>query len=260
MSAATIGADVAVMARRGLTLMARSPSTLATSAGMPIILLTLMSISFGKMVMPTASLGQYVQYATPVFAVMGVMYGTLSTALATFEDRTSGFDDRLRVAPVPALAPVAGRIVADIVRNLLTVVLVTLVAVAMGLRFQSGIAGAVAYFLIPLAFGFGVAWMMVAIAMYADSAETIGALTNALLLMLTFFSTGFVARADLPGWAQPIASANPVSHVAAAMRGAVGGDGATGGWGTEVGITLAWAVGLTLVFGWIAVRGYRRPR
>ncbi|MBD0024110.1 multidrug ABC transporter permease [Gordonia pseudamarae] len=246
--------DVRVMTRRGLILMLRSPMTVAMAAIMPIILLTLMSVSFGKMVLPGASVGEYVQYAAPVFTVMGVVFGALSTAIATQQDRTSGFDDRLRVSPVSAVAPFAGRIFADAARNIGSVVVVTAVAVAMGFRFEAGLSGAVLYFVLPVIFGFGIAWMMVAIATYVDSAETAVSSTNALLLLLSFLSTGFVTLHDLPGWAQPIASANPISHVAQAMRGASSG----GDYAGDVVVTIVWAIGLTLVCGLLAVRGYRR--
>ncbi|GAB07609.1 multidrug ABC transporter permease [Gordonia amarae] len=248
--------DVQVMTRRGLTLMVRSPMTIAMAVFMPIILLTLMSVSFGKMVLPGASLAGYVQYAAPVFVVMGVTFGALGTAVATLEDRTSGFDDRLRVSPVSPVAPFAGRIFADALRNAGSVVVVMLVAVAMGFRWHNGFGGAVLYFVLPVVLGFGVAWMMVAIATYVDSVETAVSSTNALLLLLSFLSTGFVQLHDLPGWAQPIAAANPISHVAQAMRGAASG----GDYAGDVMATIAWAIGLTLVCGFLAVRGYsRRP-
>ena len=98
--------------------------------------------------------------------------------------------------------------------------------------------------MLPVIFGFGIAWMMVAIATYVDSAETAVSATNALLLLLTFLSTGFVKLHDLPGWAQPIAAANPISYVAQAMRGAASG----GDYSGEVVATIAWAIGLTLVY------------
>ena len=246
--------DVRVMTRRGLTLMVRSPMTVAMAAIMPIILLTLMSVSFGKMVLPGAGVAEYVQYAAPVFTVMGVTFGALSTAIATQQDRTSGFDDRLRVSPISPVAPFAGRILADAARNVGAVAVVSAVAVAMGLRWHNGVGGAVLYFVLPVIFGFGIAWMMVAIATYVDSAETAVSATNALLLLLTFLSTGFVKLHDLPGWAQPIAAANPISYVEQAMRGAASG----GDYSGEVVATIAWAIGLTLVCGLLAVRGYSR--
>lgn len=250
--------DIAVMTRRGLVLMARSPMTVASAAAMPTILLLLMSVSFGKMIMPMASLAEYVQYAAPVFATMGVLFGSLSTAMAAHQDRVSGFDDRLRTLPISPVAPLAGRIVADIARNALTVAVITVVAVAMGFRFQNGLLGAVVYFAVPLAVGFGIAWFMVTVAMSADSAESAVGALNAVLLLMTFFSTGFVKLDDLPGWAQPIASANPVSHIAAAMRSAT-----TAGepvFGFDAWVSVAWAVGLTVVFGFLGTKAYNRSR
>ncbi|GAB08311.1 putative multidrug ABC transporter permease protein [Gordonia araii NBRC 100433] len=250
--------DIAVMTRRGLVLMARSPMTVATAALMPTILLLLMSVSFGKMVMPLASLADYVQYSAPVFATMGVLFGSLSTAMAAHQDRTSGFDDRLRTLPMSPVAPLAGRIVADVARNAVTLAIITAVAFALGFRFENGFLGAVVYFALPLIVGFGVAWFMVAVAMMAESAESAVSSLNAVLLLMTFFSTGFVQREDLPGWAQPIAAANPISHIAGAMRSAT-----TAGepvFGSDAVVSLIWAVGLTLVFGVLATRAYRRAR
>ncbi|MFT4126884.1 MAG: ABC transporter permease [Gordonia sp. (in: high G+C Gram-positive bacteria)] len=248
--------DIGVMTRRGLLLMARSPMTVSTSAFMPIILMLLLSISFGKMIMPTASLAEYIQYAAPVFVTMGVIFGSLGTAVAAHQDRVSGFDDRLRTLPISPVAPLAGRIIADVVRNFATGVLVTLVALALGFRFQNGWGGVVVYIVIPLVVGFGVAWFMVAVAMLSSSAEAAVGALNAVLLLLTFFSTGLLRRTDLPGWAQPIAQANPVSHIAGAMRDATtaGADAV----GAHALISVLWAVGLTIVFGVVAVRAYRR--
>ncbi|MFT3898731.1 MAG: ABC transporter permease [Gordonia sp. (in: high G+C Gram-positive bacteria)] len=250
--------DIAVMTRRGLVLMGRSPMTVATAAITPTILLLLMSVSFGKMIMPGASLAEYVQYAAPVFATMGVLFGALSTALAAHQDRVSGFDDRLRTLPMSPVAPLAGRICADVVRNALTLAVITAVAMALGFRFENGVLGAVVYFAIPLAVGFGVAWAMVAVAMVAESAESAVGALNAVMLLMTFFSTGFVKLHDLPGWAQPIAQINPVSRIAGAMRSAT-----TAGepvFGADAWISLAWAVGLTAVFGVLATRAYNRGR
>ncbi|MEE3851325.1 ABC transporter permease [Gordonia sp. LSe1-13] len=250
--------DIAVMTRRGVTLMVRSPMTLSTSAFMPIILLLLLSVSFGSVVMPGAGVSDYVQFATPLFVTMGVAFGAISTAVAAQQDRISGFDDRLRTLPISPVAPLAGRIIADIGRNLVTLLLVTIVAIALGFRFDNGPAGVVIYIVLPLIFGFGIAWFMVFIAMIADSAESAASMLNAVMLVLSFLSTGMVPLEDLPGWAQPVASANPVSHVIGAMR-----DATTSGesvLGADAAITVVWSVGLTIVFGYLAVRAYRRAR
>lgn len=250
--------DIAVMTRRGVTLMVRSPMTMSTAAFMPIILLLLLSVSFGSVVMPGAGVADYVQFATPLFVTMGVAFGAISTAISAQQDRTSGFDDRLRTLPISPVAPLAGRIIADVGRNLVTLILVTADAVALGFRFHNGVLGAVVYVVTPLIFGFGLAWFMVAVAMIAESAESAASMLNAVMLVLSFLSVGMVPLEDLPGWAQPIASANPVSHAIGAMR-----DATTSGasvLGADAGITLVWSPGLTAMFGYVGVRAYRRSR
>ncbi|MDL9947955.1 ABC transporter permease [Gordonia sp. ABSL11-1] len=250
--------DIAAMTRRGVTLMFRSPMTLSTSAFMPIILLLLLSVSFGAVVMPAAGVSDYVQFATPLFVTMGVVFGSISTAIAAQQDRISGFDDRLRTLPISPVAPLAGRIIADVGRNLVTLLLVSVVAMAMGFRFDNGIVGVGVYVVLPLVFGFGVAWFMVAVAMVADSAESTASLLNAVLLVLSFLSTGMVPIDDLPGWAQPVASANPISHIVEAMRSATTSGASVVG--ADAIVTVAWSAGLTVVCGYLAVRAYRRAR
>lgn len=246
--------DTAVLAGRGLLLMTRSPATVAMTAMFPVILLVFLSVSFAKVVMPEGSYGDYVNYSVPLFAAMGITFATLSTANAAHADRVAGFDDRLRTLPMSPVAPLAGRIIADMVRNLATVAVVTIVGVALGFRFDNGTLGAVGYFAVPLIYGFGLAWLMVAVAMHAKSAEAANATLNALLVVLSFLSTGFVRLDDLPGWAQPIARVNPISHVVDAMRAFAHGGTA----GDNLWALGAWTVGLTALCGWLAVRRYAR--
>ena len=250
--------DIAVMARRGVTLMVRSPMTLSTAAFMPIVLLLLLSVSFGAVVLPGAGVSAYVQFATPLFVTMGVAFGAISTAIAAQQDRTSGFDDRVRTLPVSPVAPLAGRIIADVGRNLLTLLLVTIVAVALGFRFANGVVGVVVYVVLPLVFGIGISWFMVAVAMSAGSAESAASILNAVMLVLSFLSTGLVPLTDLPGWAQPIADANPVSHVIEAMRAATTAGASV--LGSDAVVTVAWSAGLSLACGYLAMRAYRRAR
>ncbi|MFT4286483.1 ABC transporter permease [Nocardioides sp.] len=242
--------DTLVLAGRQVRLMARSPQTLVLTAIFPLILLCLLSVSFATVVMPGAGYAAYVDYTVPLFATMGITFATLSTAIAAHADRTSGFDDRLHTLPISPLAPLAGRILADTIRNLATVLVVTVAGVALGFRFTEGLLGVAGYLLVPLVYGFGLAWLMVAVSMAAKSAEAAVSALNALLLVASFLSTGFVTHDDLPGWAQPIASANPVSHVIGAMRGLAHGGEVAG----DALSTLAWSLGLTVVCGLAAVR------
>ncbi|MFD6218452.1 ABC transporter permease, partial [Nocardia salmonicida] len=138
--------------------------------------------------------------------------------------------------------------------NLITLLVVIGVGYLLGFRFTGGALGVVGFLVLPLIFGTGVAWMMVAIAVHAKSGEAVGSALNAILLVASFLSTGFVPRQDLPSWIQPVAAANPVSSVVEAMRGLA----ASGPIAAPMWRALAWTVALTVVFATLAIRGYRR--
>ena len=127
----------------------------------------------------------------------------------------------------------------------------------MGFRFQNGLLGAVVYFAVPLAVGFGVAWFMVTVAMSADSASAVGSL-NAVLLLLTFFppvsSSSTICRAGpnrSPRRTRCPTSPRPCAATTTAGEPVFGFDA----W-----VSVAWAVGLTVVFGFLATKAYSRSR
>ncbi|WP_018656797.1 ABC transporter permease [Actinomadura flavalba] len=248
--------DSALLAGRALRLLWRDPAALYLSAFFPLILLLLMSVSFAEIVLPGRSYREYVDLSLPLFVAMGVVFAALNTARALHEDVHGGMDDRLRTLPVAGVAPLLGRIAADTVRNALTVAIVVVAGIALGFRFTTGPLHVVAFFAVPLLFGFGVAWFMCLLAVRVTSAETAGAALNALLLVLSFLSTGFVPGDDLASWARPIAAANPLSAVVEAMRVLAHGGALTG----PLLRAAAWTAGLTLVCAPLAVRAYRaRP-
>jgi ABC-2 type transport system permease protein len=69
-----------------------------------------------------------------------------------------------------------------------------------------------------------------------------------------FFNSGFVPLENYPAWLQPLVRAQPMSCAIEAMRACTLGGPIT----TPLLQTLAWSTGLALVFGTLAVRGYRR--
>ncbi|MFY1632863.1 ABC transporter permease [Solwaraspora sp. WMMB335] len=248
--------DSLVMTGRTLRVTLRYPAVLFIAIVFPVILLLLLTASFATIVLPGQSYSAYVDFSLPLFAVMGVLFSTLGTAAAMLNDLQAGFDARLRTMPISASAPLIGRIAADAVRNLITLVLVVAVGTVVGFRFTTDPASIAGFFLLPLVFAVGIVWLVLAAAVRARSAESVTAGLNAAFLVASFLSTGMVPLADLPSWAQPIAAANPLSLLVDAMRVlAHGGELARPLLGT-----VAWAVGLTVVFGPLAVLGYRHRR
>ncbi len=73
------------------------------------------------------------------------------------------------------------------------------------------------------------------------------------LFPLVFVSNGFVEPDTLPGPLETVVDLNPISHVITAARGLMDGTASAG----DVGLVLAEAVVLTLIFAPLTTRLYR---
>lgn len=248
--------DSLTMIGRSVRVVVRTPAAVLSATFMPVILLLVMTASFAKIVAPGAGYADYVNQVLPLFVIMGMAFGSVSTGVAAHRDLHSGMDARLRRLPIAPSAPLVGRIVGDAARNLGTLALMFAVGGVLGFRFQAGVLAALGCVVVALALGAGFAWLAVAVAIRASNAEGVVQLLNGLLLVLSFLSTGFVSLDDLPGWAQPIARANPFSAGVEAMRALSQGGPTT----APVLRSLAWSAVLVAVFSVIATRTYRRAR
>jgi ABC-2 type transport system permease protein/oleandomycin transport system permease protein len=97
-------------------------------------------------------------------------------------------------------------------------------------------------------------WIFAAVGLLVGDPETAQAAAFPVMAPLVFASSVFIPPATMPGWLQPFATHQPVSVTANAVRAlAIGG--ATTSYTLQ---SLAWVVGVLVVFAPIAVRRYRR--
>lgn len=246
--------DVLVMTRRSVRVVARTPAAIVAAIFMPLVLMVVMTAGFAKVVTPDGSYGDYVNRALPLFAVMGMTFSAVTTGVSAHRDLRSGMDARLRTLPMSPVAPLAGRILGDATRNLLTIVVLSAVGAIIGFRVRAGIPAALAAVGLALLVGIGFAWLAIAAAVRSRSAEAMTSLLNGVLLVLSFLSTGMVPADDLPGWAQPIADHSPVSAAVEAMRVLTQG----GPTSAPVAKSLAWSMALAAVFATAALTSARR--
>jgi ABC-2 type transport system permease protein/oleandomycin transport system permease protein len=151
-------------------------------------------------------------------------------------------------------AVLSGRTLADLVRNLLVVILMVVVGFAVGFDIHSSwlsFAGAIA---LLLAFGFAMSWVFAFIGLLVPNAESAQAASFPILALLVFASIAFVPAETMPGWLQAYNEFQPVSVVVEAVR-ALSLGGATAG---QVLAALGWCVALVAVFAPLSVRRYRR--
>jgi ABC-2 type transport system permease protein/oleandomycin transport system permease protein len=155
--------------------------------------------------------------------------------------------------PMARSAVLAGRTVADLVRNILIIGLMIAVGYLVGFRFLGGAAGAVACIAVVAAFGFALSWIFAFVALTVRSTETAQTAGFVVIFPLVFASSVFVPVATFPDWLQAFAKINPVTVTADAARSF-----AFYGTSASLGAAAAWIGGLLAVFIPLSVWRYRR--
>jgi ABC-2 type transport system permease protein/oleandomycin transport system permease protein len=192
----------------------------------------------------------------PGIIVMTAVFGSLTTGLGLTEDIKAGAVDRFRSLPIARSAVLVGRTAADMVMNVLTVLLMLAVGVAVGFRPHGGVGEIVLAILLVLAFSYVFSWISAFVGLLARDPETAQSGGFIWVFPLTFASSAFVPTSTMPGVVRAFANVNPVTLVVDATRRLMLGEGGA----LQPGLlSLAWLAGLLIVFVPLAVWAFRRP-
>ena len=243
--------DTLTITQRNLLALLRIPEQLFFSTVQPIMFVLLFTYVFGGAIKVPG--GSYINYLMPGVFVQTVAFGAVSTSIGLAEDLQKGLIERFRALPMSRSAVLTGRTSADMVRNVLTVIIITAVGLAVGFRPTTGVLLYVAAVLLILLFAYALSWGFAVIGLSAPNAEAAQVMSFPVLFPLIFVSSAFVPVASMPSWLRGFATYQPVSVTVSACRALMIG-GPTAKWVIQ---TLAWAIGLLIVLIPLAVRRYR---
>ena len=128
--------------------------------------------------------------------------------------------DEFQAAPISNGAYVAGEVLAGITRALMSIVIIMLLGACFGVWLQCGLI----FWLTILINSFLFASLAVALAMVVKSHADQSLLTNFVITPMAFLGGTFFPVDRLPEWVQAILSLLPLTHAAAAIRGAALGN------------------------------------
>lgn len=241
-----------IQTKRLLTRWTRDPTTMIQALLYPALMLVMFRVVLGNSI--SAATGTPAIYGqVPMIALVGAMFGSIVSAVGLKAERTSGLLSRFYTTPTHRAAGLLGRMMAEAVRVLVTTLVIVSAGMAMGFRFTQGVPAAIALMLLPVVFGVGFAVMITFLATVAGDSPLVE-VVSIFCTLLMFFNAGFVPVLAYPNWLQPVVAAQPMSCAVNAMKAlALGGETAT-----PVLQTLAWSVGLIVVFLYPAIKGYRR--
>jgi ABC transporter DrrB family efflux protein len=241
---------------RNLIAYRRVPQLLVFSTIQPVIFVLMFRYVFGEAIPIRGGL-PYVDFLMPGIFVQTVVFGALATAIGLATDVKSGLLERFRSLPMARSAVLAGRTLADLARNVFVVALMLIVGFAVGFRYHSDMLGLLGGVALLLAFGYAMSWIFATVGLAVGDPETAQAAAFPLLAPLVFASSLFVPVEAMAGFLQPWADHQPVSVTASAVRYLMLGETPFGD-ASDLWESLAWIVGILVVFAPLAVRRYRR--
>lgn len=244
--------DMALMTWRNLMHYARVPMLLFYAVIQPIMFTVLFVYVFGGAL--RTSTGDYADYLLPGVIIQTVIFSSLMGAINIATDTEKGLMDRFRSLPMASGTVLAGRTLSDTARNAAATIVMVLVGLLVGYRFQGTFAGGLVAFGLTLLVGFAFSWIAATIGMMVRNPQAAEMAAFTWAFPLVFASSIFVPTDSMPGWLEAFAEASPISHAANAVRDlSMGIDPGSALWST-----IAWCVGIVVVFRTLAVWKFRR--
>jgi ABC-2 type transport system permease protein len=202
------------MGYRGLLKIRHNPEQLFDVVLQPIIFTLMFTYIFGGAL--AGSVHDYLPIIIPGILVQTVIVTSIVTGTQLREDMDKGVFDRFRSLPIARISPLAGALLADVVRYLIATVITFVVGIAMGWRPDAlGVLGAT---LLVITCSFAVSWIFAFMGTIMKKASAVQGISMLILFPLTFMSNAFVQPETMPGWMQSFVNVNPISHLVSAVR------------------------------------------
>ena len=212
-------ANTLSIARRNLLHIKSNPEQLVEMTIQPLMFLTLFVFVFGGAIAPDGSWKTYLLFALPGILVQGIAFTPFTTAIGLNVDFQRGLIDRFRSLPISRSSVIAGRITADAVRIVWSIIIICGFGMILGFRFTGGVGGALAGMLITFLFGLTMCWPMAFVGITAKTTESVNTLGFLIILPLTFASSAFVPAASMSGVLKTFVEWNPITAVIDSVRG-----------------------------------------
>jgi ABC-2 type transport system permease protein len=240
------------MAWRATMKMRRNPEQFFDVIVQPLLFTAMFAYIFGGAV--SGSVADYLPILIPGILAQTTLTACIATGTQLREDMDKGVFDRFKSLPIARIAPLAGPMVADLLRYTIASVLTFATGFAMGYRPGGGVPGVIAALLLTIITGWSLAWIFTFIGIIGKSAQSVQGMSMMIMFPLTFLSNAFVPAKTLPGWLQTFVNFNPVSHVVTAVRDLANHGAVTG----QVGWALFACAAVVAIFAPLSVRAYRR--
>jgi ABC-2 type transport system permease protein len=243
--------DTAFLTGRSLRHITRSVDTIITTTIMPIAFMLLFVYVFGGAIKSGSH--SYVSYLLPGILLITIASGISYTAFRLFLDLQSGIFERFQSMPIARPSVLWAHVLTSLVANLISLVVVVLVALLIGFRSGAGVPAWIAVAGILIVFTLALTWIAMIPGLTAKSVDGASAFSYP-LIFLPLVSSAFVPTNTMPGPVRAFAEYQPVTSIVNSVRDLFTQQPV----GADIWIALAWCVGILVVAYTFAMVIYRR--
>ncbi|WP_145018500.1 ABC transporter permease [Paenibacillus sp. Y412MC10] len=243
--------DMGVMLGRSMRHIFRSMDTIITVCITPIAMMLLFVYVFGGAI--HTGTDNYVNYLLPGIMLIAIASGISYTAYRLFMDKQRGIIERFHSMPIARSAVLWGHVLTSLVSNMISLVVIILVALLMGFRSSAGVLSWLAVTGILVLFTLALTWVAAIAGLSGKTVEGASAFSYP-LIFLPFISSAFVPTDSMPKVVRAFAENQPVTSIVETIRALLSNQPV----GNDIWIALVWCVGIMLVAYAFAMRAYKK--
>ena len=242
------------MTLRMLRHLLRQPWYIAFTLIQPIIWLVLYGQLFRRVVdLPGFHSTSYIDFLTPGIVVMSALFSSGWTGMGIIVDLDRGVMDRFLVSPVSRPAIILSRLMNLAITTIVQSLILFGLGALLGARYAGGPGGLGVLLIAAILLGVPFGALSIALALTVRKQESVIGAVNFILLPLTFLSPVFMATVLMPDWMRIATRFNPVNWSVEAGRGALQGHADPLAVLTRLGFLIAFSLASL----WVATKAFR---
>lgn len=236
--------DSWLMTKRSVLHVIRSMDQVMSLIMMPVMFMLLNRYVLGGAI--ESSLPEGLNYVNFLFAgvlIQTLAFGANYTTINIAVDMKEGIVDRFRSLPMSNGSFIIGHITSDLFRNLISGIIIFVVALVIGFRPDASLSNWIQVILIAAVFTLAFSWLSAILGLMVKSLEAAQWMGFIIIFPLTFISSAFVPTDTLPSGLRIFAENQPITLVIDETRELLVGvpnDNPT--W-----LVFAWCIGIIVV-------------
>jgi ABC-2 type transport system permease protein len=200
------------MSARILRQLIRQPLFIVITLAQPLVWLLLYGQLFRNVaLLPGFPATSYIAFLTPGIVIMSSLFSSGWTGLGILNDIDAGVMERFLCSPVARFSILTGRLASIAVTILLQAIILLFLGWLLGVRYLGGFVGVSLMLMAAVVLGMGFGSLSIAMALKVRKQESVIGAMNLLLLPLTFLSGTFMATNLMPSWMRSVATVNPIN-------------------------------------------------